>query len=88
MATGRCAEQVVKGSVGQAADVLVLDIDVAALMTPPLLKKAYVEHVRRLARDYEVILIPGSSNTTGFSSLADELSVNICLLYTSDAADE
>lgn len=79
MATGRCAEQVVKGSVGQAADVLVLDIDVAALMTPPLLKKAYVEHVRRLARDYEVILIPGSSNTTGFSSLADELSVNIVL---------
>ncbi|MGZ8880398.1 MAG: dihydropteroate synthase-like protein [Halobacteriota archaeon] len=79
MATGRCAEQVVKESVGQAADVLVLDIDVAALMTPPLLKKAYVEHVRRLARDYEVILIPGSSNTTGFSSLADELSVNIVL---------
>ncbi|HEY5140294.1 MAG TPA: dihydropteroate synthase, partial [Methylococcales bacterium] len=79
MATGRCAEKVVKGSVGQAADVLVLDIDVAALMTPPLLKKAYVEHVRRLARDYEVILIPGSSNTTGFSSLADELSVNIVL---------
>jgi dihydropteroate synthase-like protein len=79
VATGRCAEQVVKGSVGQAADVLVLDIDVAALMTPPLLKKAYVEHVRRLARDYDVILIPGSSNTIGFSSLADELSVNIVL---------
>jgi dihydropteroate synthase-like protein len=79
VATGRCAEQVVKGSVGQAADVLVLDIDVAALMTPPLLKKAYVEHVRRLARAYDVILIPGSSNTTGFSSLADELNTTIVL---------
>ncbi len=79
MATGRCAEKVVKGSVGQAADVLVLDIDVAALMTPPLLKKAYVEHVRRLARAYDVILIPGSSNTTGFSSLADELNTTIVL---------
>jgi dihydropteroate synthase-like protein len=79
VATGRCAEQVVKGSVGQAADVLVLDIDIAALMTPPLLKKAYVEHVRRLARRYDVILIPGSSNITGFSSLADELNVNIVL---------
>jgi dihydropteroate synthase-like protein len=79
VATGRCAEKVVKGSVGQAADVVVLDIDVAALMTPPLLKKAYVEHVRRLAREYDVIMIPGSSNTTGFGSLADELSVNIVL---------
>ena len=79
MATGRCAEQVVKGSVGKAADVLVLDIDVAALMTPPLLKKAYIEHVRRLAREYDLILIPGSSNTTGFSSLADELNINIVL---------
>jgi dihydropteroate synthase-like protein len=59
--------------------VLVLDIDVAALITPPLLKKAYVEHVRRLAREYDMILIPGSSNTTGFSALADELSINIVL---------
>jgi dihydropteroate synthase-like protein len=65
--------------VGEAADVLVLDIDVAALMTPPLLKKAYVEHLHRVVRNYDVILIPGSSNTTGFSSLADELNVNIVL---------
>jgi dihydropteroate synthase-like protein len=59
--------------------VLVLDIDVAALVTPPLLKKAYFEHLRRLAREYDMILIPGSSNTTGFSSLADELNINIVL---------
>jgi len=79
VATGRCAEKVVKGSVGQAADVLVLDIDIAALMTPPLLKKAYIQHVKRLAREYDVILIPGSSNTTGFSSLANELNIDIVL---------
>jgi dihydropteroate synthase-like protein len=59
--------------------VLVLDIDVAALMTPPLLKKAYVEHVRQLAHEYDVILIPGSSNTTGFRSLADDLNISIVL---------
>lgn len=79
MATGRCAEQVVKESVGEAADVLVLDIDIAALMTPSLLQKAYIEHVRRLARTYDVVLIPGSSNAAGFGALADELNVNIVL---------
>ncbi len=79
MATGRCAEQVVKESVGEAADVLVLDIDIAALMTPSLLQKAYIEHVRQLAHTYDVVLIPGSSNTIGFGALADELNVNIVL---------
>jgi dihydropteroate synthase-like protein len=79
VATGRCAEQVVKESVGEAADVLVLDIDIAALMTPSLLQKAYIEHVRQLAHTYDVVLIPGSSNTTGFGALADELNVNIVL---------
>jgi dihydropteroate synthase-like protein len=48
-------------------------------MTPPLLKKAYFEHLRLLAREYDMILIPGSSNTAGFSSLADELNINIVL---------
>ncbi|MGZ4880061.1 MAG: dihydropteroate synthase-like protein [Halobacteriota archaeon] len=79
IATGRCAEDVVKESVGQAADVVVLDIDVAALMTPPLLKKAYSEHIRQLARAYDIILIPGSSNPSGFGSLAEELNTNIVL---------
>src|SRR5665811_2481253 len=77
VATGRCAERIVKESVGQAADVLILDIDVAALMTPPLLKKAYVEHIKKLAREYDMILIPGSSNAAGFRSLAEELNTNI-----------
>jgi hypothetical protein len=79
VATGRCAERIVKESVGQAADVLILDIDVAALMTPPLLKKAYVEHIKKLAREYDMILIPGSSNAAGFRSLAEELNTNIVL---------
>jgi dihydropteroate synthase-like protein len=48
-------------------------------MTPPLLKKAFIEHVGRLDRDYDLILIPGASNATGFSALACELNVEIAL---------
>jgi dihydropteroate synthase-like protein len=59
--------------------VLVVDIDIAALMTPPLLKKAVIRHVDQLARDYDLILIPGASNAAGFSALARELNVEIAL---------
>jgi dihydropteroate synthase-like protein len=59
--------------------VLVVDIDIAALMTPPLLKKALIEHENQLARDYDLILIPGASNATSFSALASELNVEIAL---------
>jgi dihydropteroate synthase-like protein len=48
-------------------------------MTPPLLKKAFIENVDRLTRDYDLILIPGASNATGFSALASELDVEIAL---------
>jgi dihydropteroate synthase-like protein len=59
--------------------VLVVDIDIAALMTPPLLKRALIEHENQLARDYDLILIPGASNATNFSALASELNVEIAL---------
>ena len=79
MATGRCAEQVVREAVGAAADVLVLDVDIAALMTPSLLRKAYVEFARRHGHKHDVILIPGAANPADFGALGDELSVKIAL---------
>jgi len=77
--TGRCAEQVVREAVGAAADVLVLDVDIAALMTPSLLRKAYVEFARRHGHKHDVILIPGAANPADFGALGDELSVKIAL---------
>ncbi len=79
MATGRCAEQVVREAVGAAADVLALDVDIAALMTPSLLRKAYVEFTRRHGHKHDVILIPGAANPADFGALGDELSVKIAL---------
>lgn len=79
VATGRCAEQVVKETVGAAADVLVLDVDIAALMTPRLLKEAYVEFTRRRGHKHDVILIPGGANPANFGALGDELAVKIVL---------
>jgi dihydropteroate synthase-like protein len=79
VATGRCAEQVVRETVGAAADVLVLDVDIAALMTPPLLREAYVEFARQHGHKHDVILIPGAANPADFGALGDELSVKIAL---------
>jgi dihydropteroate synthase-like protein len=79
VATGRCAEQVVREAVGAAADVLVLDVDIAALMTPPLLREAYVEFARQHGHKHDVILIPGAANPADFGALGDELSVKIAL---------
>ncbi|MGZ4852296.1 MAG: dihydropteroate synthase, partial [Halobacteriota archaeon] len=79
VATGRCAEQVVREAVGAAADVLVLNVDIAALMTPPLLREAYVEFSRRHRHKHDVILIPGAANPAAFGALGDELSVKIVL---------
>jgi hypothetical protein len=79
VATGRCAEQVVKEAVGAAADVLVLDVDIAALMTPSLLREAYVEFARRQSHKHDLILIPGATNPADFGALGNELSVKIAL---------
>ncbi len=79
MATGRWAEETVKQAVGSAADVLVLDIDIAALLTPSLLKSKYQAFISQSRQPYDLILIPGSVNPIGFSALAKELGIQISL---------
>ena len=53
IATGRLAQQTVREAVVENADVLVLDIEVAAFITPGLLRSALP------AKRYDLILIPG-----------------------------
>ncbi|MGZ4940978.1 MAG: dihydropteroate synthase-like protein [Halobacteriota archaeon] len=79
MATGRWAEETVKQAVGSAADVLVLDIDVAALITPSLLKRKYEARILKSNQPYDLILVPGAVNPSGFDALAKELDIQISL---------
>ncbi|MGD9564797.1 MAG: dihydropteroate synthase-like protein [Methanothrix sp.] len=51
--TGRLAEEMVRSSVGDWADVLVMDVDVASFITPKMLREARPS-------GYDIILIPGA----------------------------
>ncbi|MGZ4902176.1 MAG: dihydropteroate synthase-like protein [Halobacteriota archaeon] len=79
VATGRWAEKAVRQAVGSAADVLVLGIDVAALMTPSLLKSRFEEFTSGAYERYDLILIPGSVNPAGFGAVAKELGIQVAL---------
>lgn len=70
--TGHLAENAVRKAVKDEADVLVLDIEVAAFTTPALLKK----HIPN--RKYKLILIPGLTSGD-FSNLEKELGTSIRL---------
>ncbi|MCZ7357282.1 MAG: dihydropteroate synthase-like protein [Candidatus Methanoperedens sp.] len=70
--TGRLAESTVKKSVKGEADVLVLDIDVAAFTTPALLRRALP------AKKYDLILIPGLASGD-YSRLENEIGAPIRL---------
>jgi dihydropteroate synthase-like protein len=70
--TGKLAENTVKRSVNDKADVLVLDIEVAAFTTPALLK-LFLPIIK-----YDLILIPGLSSGD-FSGLEKELGIAIRL---------
>ena len=69
--TGRKAYQMVKKAVGDSADALLLDVDVAAFITPDLLHS-----IPNL--DYDLILVPGLSSGD-FSKLEKETGVKIRL---------
>ena len=56
VATGRCAENTVRESVGSNADVLVLDTDIAAFITPYKLIKALKSYH---TQKYDIVFIPG-----------------------------
>jgi len=72
--TGRLAEDLVKES-AKGADVCVLDVDVAAFITPQMVREAFSES---LPSGYDLILIPGAI-TADFSSVERELDTKIRL---------
>lgn len=57
IATGRLAENTVRKAVGEKADILVADIDIAAFITPKKLIKAFKE--ANFSKKYDIIFIPG-----------------------------
>src|SRR3972149_5273204 len=72
VATGRLAENGVRNSVKDEADVLVLDIEVASFITPALLLRSMPD------QKYDLILIPGLASGN-FSGLEKELNTKIRL---------
>jgi len=69
--TGRLAERMVRDAVGDGADVLVMNVDVASFITPKMLRNAAPE-------GYDIILIPGAI-TADFGPVAAELGTKIRL---------
>ncbi len=70
--TGRRAYDSVKRAVGNKVDVLLLDVDVAALITPSLLRT-----IRNIS-SYDLVLVPGLASGD-FASLEKELGTKIRL---------
>jgi dihydropteroate synthase-like protein len=69
--TGRLAEEMVREAVGDGADVLVMDVDVASFITPKMLREAR-------PAGYDIILIPGAI-TADFGPVERELETKIRL---------
>lgn len=76
IATGRLAEKTVRRSVGKIADVLVLDIDIAAFITPRKLLKTFL--LKLPGKKYDLILVPGLVSGD-FSKIEQELGCQIRL---------
>lgn len=76
IATGRLAENTVRKAVGEKADVLVADIDIAAFITPKKLIKAFQE--AGFSKKYDLILLPGLV-AGDFSKVSDEMGCKIRL---------
>ena len=74
LATGRLAYPVVKEVSGDRADVLMLDVGVAAFITPKLLEKAIAE----LKDRYDLVLVTGLCGSD-FSGLEKKLGIKIRL---------
>jgi dihydropteroate synthase-like protein len=69
--TGRLAEGLVRDSVGDRADILVLDTDIAAFITPQMLMGA-------APQGYDLIMVPGAT-TADFSRAENALRTTIRL---------
>ncbi|NPE27936.1 dihydropteroate synthase-like protein [Methanococcoides sp. SA1] len=74
IATGKLAEKTVMSSVGDNADILVLDVDVAAFITPHRLLSALKEQKGK----YDVILVPGFASGD-FSLVSKRLGCKVFL---------
>lgn len=74
VATGKLAENSVKKAVLNGADVLVLDIDIAAFITPALLRRSLPE------KKYDLILISGLA--TGDFSRIEKGNKYACKAWT------
>lgn len=70
--TGKLASNTVKTSVNTGADVLVLDVEVAAFTTPALLRRSLPQ------KKYDLILIPGLASGD-FSLLENDIRIPIRL---------
>lgn len=80
VATGHLAEQTVRLAVRSKADVLIIDTDVAAFITPRKLLIAIQTHQAsgNLSNTYDIIFVPGLV-AGNFSSVAEELDCTIYL---------
>lgn len=76
VATGHLAEDTVRGSVGSSADIVVIDTDVAAFITPHRLLHAIKEQYPTTS--FNMILVPGLVSGD-FSGIADGLDCKIYL---------
>jgi dihydropteroate synthase-like protein len=76
IATGRLAENTVRKAIGENADILVADIDIAAFITPKKLIKTFQE--AGLSKAYDLILLPGLV-AGDFSKASEELGCKIRL---------
>jgi hypothetical protein len=74
--TGQLAENIVRKSVGKKADVLVVDIDIAAFINPKRLIKAFQK--AKIPKNYDLILLPGLV-TGDFSEASEKLGCKIRL---------
>lgn len=80
VATGHLAEQTVRDSVRSKADILVIDTDVAAFITPrKLLTAMQAQQASGILSDnYDLIFVPGLVSGN-FSNVAEELGCDIYL---------
>jgi len=70
--TGRLAEKDVKAAVGNLADVMVLDVDVASFITPKMLERA----LDGIEMKWDLVLVPGYCSGD-FSYLENRLGVPV-----------